>query len=151
MRHPFSIVRMIHDWVGLMLGTLASIIVWSYYISTTPPLKILETPENQIVATVGESFLLCRKVEYIRDVVITITRELVRESDNIVNTTGNFTKETANREIGVYTICRDIEMPDKLKTGIYSFKTSLTTKTLFWTNTFSIPDVNLRVRQKGEL
>lgn len=139
------------DWVSVLMGLLISIIVLSYGVSRIPVLEIETKITKPIVVVEGVPFRLCRKVEYMHDAVVDMSKAVVRNKGNGAYVTINFPKVSFKRNKGVQTICRDMLLPNGLEMGEWELHTYLTTHHFpFWTRDFEAPVVPLWLTRNPE-
>jgi len=141
-----QLYKMLHDKLGIFIGLIISVLLYTFAVAMTSPLVVTNTPKEQIVVEAGKTFILCRDVEYTRDTEVTISRALTREIDDGYLETVNFDNITVPRTVGKKHICRSIRIPSDTPSGVWTFHTYLKVYTTpWWYTNFETPTVNLRV------
>jgi len=138
--------EMLHDKLGILIGIILTIILYTFAVSLTSPLVVTNTPKQVISVKAGGTFLLCRDVEYTRDTEITLSRALTREFEDGLIETNNFNNITIPRKVGKKHICRTVEVPDDTPAGLWDFHTYYRAYTTpWWYSSFETPIVKLKV------
>ena len=140
--------QFLHDKLGIFIGTVLTILLYTFAVSMTSPVVVTNSPQEQLVVKAGETFILCRDVEYTRDTEVTISRALTREVDDGLLETINFDNITVPRKVGKQHICRNIRIPSDTPVGAWTFHTYIKAYTTpWWYTSFETPTVNLRVER----
>ena len=136
----------IKDWLGILIGVVLSLTLWSFIQSQRPAVVVLTTPKEPIVVFSGQPFTLCRKVEYLRDAKMEMSKALIKNKDNGDIVTLNFPSVAFERTKGVQTICRTMVMPQGISLGLWELHTYLTAQyPPFWHRDSETPIVQLYV------
>jgi len=140
-----------HDKLGIFIGIILTAVVfygvYTYRLSIQEPVTVVKGAKNYTVAR-GESFLLCRTVNYDRTTSLEITRVLVKEKENSIFDV-DFPKVFVHRVKGLKKICREVYIPGTVSLGNWKLETLLTIYTPpFWRHTYSIPSINLKIIDK---
>ena len=134
------------DWVGILIGLTLTLLLWSFVQSQRPVVRVLTTPKNPIVVYSGRPFTLCRKVEYLRDTKMEMSKALIKNKSDGSIVTLNFPTVSFSRKKGVQTICRTMVMPQGISLGLWELHTYLSaTYPPFWHQDGEAPVVPLYV------
>ena len=141
-----NIKKAMTDWTGISIGLVLTALLWSFILSQRPAVKVIVTPNEPIVVFSGQPYELCRKVEYLRDARMEMSKALIKNRSNGDTITINFPKVTFERKEGVQTICRTMVLPQGLSLGEWELHTYLTSRfPPFWRRDSEIPIVKLFV------
>lgn len=122
------------------------IITWS--MSLSQPFKVEEKTHTPVVVKQGHTIVVCRKVTYLKEVDIKISRHLTR-FDTELNmqrsiSVGNVA--STPRTSGVILLCRDVKIPSDLTVGTWTLWTHVEVLSFpWWTKTFKILPVKVNV------
>ena len=138
--------RIFTDWLGISIAIGLTALFWSFIQSQQPSLKILTTPKEPIVTFAGRPFTLCRKVKYLRDCKVEMSKALIKNKNNGDMVTINFPTVTFERSKGTQTICRSMVLPQGLSLGEWELHTYINVRyPPFWRHDFEAPIVKLWV------
>jgi len=141
--------QILTDKLAILIGSTMLLLFWTFVLSTQNPIIITHNPNGEIVVKRGTSFLLCRTVEYTRDVDLDISRALTAEpdeDDKIVVAPVIFPTVYVPRKKGLKNICRSVLIPDDTHPGKWDFRTYIVTYTPpWWRHSFELPMVKLRI------
>jgi len=120
-------------WVwGIFLYLVGAFIVYTYILSLYNPIKIIDNPTIPQGVIAGDSFEICRIVDYSRRAKVDVGRSMTQTRNKQTHTL-SYPSFSLIRKKGRYFICRDIKLPEDMNGGIWTVHTYLTIHTPpFW-------------------
>lgn len=136
----------ISDKLAWVISLSLTIFMYTFALSLYSPLTITGLTFNPSEIKAGESFRLCRTLEYTRDTSVEISRALTRNLEDGTVDTVSFQSIFVPRKRGIKTVCRDIVIPTWVTEGDWVFRTYVRVTTPpFWFTSFEIESLNIKV------
>lgn len=145
--------KLAHDWILAVLASISVlwifVFVWSYLFHAYMPAVKSETYNVTMPSHVyaGETFSLCRKMEFTRNVDIGISRWMTTvKGGTEINISLPHSEVTRNK--GKVTQCRPVTVPEYAPPGIYTIHTTANYITWpFWSSSVVMPDLEITVME----
>lgn len=140
------LMRGMYDIKAVIISLIVGFLVVTFVISRTAVVEVLESPTEPMHVEAGKQYTLCRKVEYLRDADLEMSKILIKNISDQEYITINFPIISFRRTKGVQTICRTMMLPPYMTQGLWELKTYINAKTFpFWERQFETPIVWLVV------
>lgn len=137
-------------FLGIWIFFISSITIYTYIVSLSNPIRIVNSPTQPIEAKAGDTVVICRGVEYTprffsNSIEFTLSRALTLKEGGEQHTI-SFASFDIIRKSGAKVICRDIVLPKEMKSGLWTAQTFIKVYTTpWWNKTFEIPEFKIRV------
>ena len=146
-----SIKQVMSDKLGLFIGSIMTLLIWSFLYSFINPITITNSPSGIIDVYQDKDFMLCRDIEYSRETSVRMSRACTKDNDSGVIETISFSEIFLTRPKGNYKVCRMVKMPDNIPEGLWQLHTYMEVYTFpFWKHSWEAPVVFIRVHKKSE-